>query len=113
MNGVLLLNCLPMLFRPVSRLLLLACALASGLSGCVDIPELDEGISERLRDADYPALVPIETALAIGTPQAGTAEEVDAELAARRARLEQRAAALRKPILDAESRTRLGETVGE
>lgn len=113
MNKVLLLNCLPMSVRPVSRLLLLACAFALGLSGCVDIPELDEEISKQLRDADYPMLLPIDSALAIGTTKVSSPEDVNSELAARVARLEQKAEALRQPILDAESHSRLRETVGE
>lgn len=106
-------NCLPMSFMPEFRLSIFACAVAAGLSGCVDVPELDKEIAPDLRGAGYPALVPIEAALAEGANPAQSAEDIDAELAARRAGLERRANALRNPVLDENSRQRLQETVGE
>lgn len=63
MNKVLLLKCLPMSSGLKFKAFVMVSVLALTQSGCVDIPELDNGISKDLRHADYPKLLPIETAL--------------------------------------------------
>lgn len=113
MNKVLLLKCLPMSSGLKFKAFVMVGVLALTQSGCVDIPELDNGISKDLRHADYPKLLPIETALGPELVPTQNAEDIDAELQARLARLNQRADTLRKPILNADARSRLEETVGE
>ncbi|SCZ64437.1 hypothetical protein SAMN04488118_105241 [Epibacterium ulvae] len=71
---------------------------AGALAACSNVPELDDQISPALRDADFPTLLPLDTALnATGLPNVTPAAEgkaVQDDLAARAARLRARAAAL-------------------
>lgn len=81
---------------PNLRCLALCCALLAGVAGCVEVPALDDGISRELRKADYPTLQPIPNVLAQKPLPAESAEDVQEELEARKARLQRRAAALKQ-----------------
>jgi len=81
---------LPRLPRPMpaafAALLLLAAATA-----CTPVPELDETVSDDLRAAPYPALIPLEPALAAGAAEPQRAEDLERQMTARQARLRARA----------------------
>ena len=63
-------------------------------AACTRIPELEDKLSVDLRNSDYPTLVPLDQALApLPLPDAQS-EELEQELAARSARLKNRADAL-------------------
>ena len=97
--------------RPLRIVSLLSAALL--LAGCIDVPELGETLTPEVEDAPYPDLLPLETVL-IRPPDPRTeAEEIDAELEARRAALERRAAALNAPVVDDPTRSRLEAGVSE
>lgn len=81
-----------------------------GLAGCLDAPELDDRVPASVQDADYPALVPLDSVLR-GVSQEKATKEAD-DLAARVDRLRQKADRLSGPVLDDASRDRLNDTVG-
>ncbi len=71
-----------------------ACLLAFAATGCTRVPELEDQLSADLRSADYPTLVPLDQAVE-PLPHPGTqSEELEQQLAARSARLQNRAGAL-------------------
>jgi len=71
-----------------------ACLLALATSACTRVPELEDQLSADLRSADYPVLVPQDQALE-PLPHPGTqSEELKQQMAARSARLQNRASAL-------------------
>lgn len=71
-------------------------ALCLTVAGCTrDVPELDQTRSAALRDAPYPALIPLGPALAIDAAEPDSAEKLQQEMAGRRALLNARAARLR------------------
>jgi len=71
-----------------------ACLLALTATACTRVPELEDQLSANLRAADYPALVPLDQAVE-PLPLPGTqSEELEQQLAARSARLQNRANAL-------------------
>lgn len=81
--------------------------LSLALSGCGDIPALDQAISPAAERADYPALIPLEGIM--GTPDDQTAgPDLEASLDRRLAALRARAAALRGPVIDEAGKARLG-----
>ncbi|WP_164661019.1 hypothetical protein [Tropicibacter sp. Alg240-R139] len=89
----------------------LAICLLPVLAACTQVPELNEKVSSQLQDAKYPELLPLDQAL--GPPIAPEAEarKVTQQLEARRDSLKRRAAALQNPVVDADDRDRLDETV--
>jgi hypothetical protein len=93
--------------RPMSRNLLIACTMALVLSGCADVPDLDGRISAQAAAAPYPTLQPLAPLLAQAAAPArvtpATTAAVDGDAAALRAR----AAALRGPVVDADTRARM------
>lgn len=89
----------------------LALALCAALAGCAAHPELDGTVSDEIRDASYPDLVPIETLAAQMqdnriTPEFGPAIEL------RVARLKARAARLRGLVIDRDTRARMAGGIG-
>ena len=87
---------------------LFPCCLAlSVLGACTDFPALDRTITPQMEAAAYPALVPIEPLLAQATAGRVDAARTEASLNARLARLRNRAAALRGPLLSTSERQRL------
>lgn len=88
------------------RHLILALTLA--LSACASFPELDARLDAADRNAPWPELVPTSQLIAAaGAPGAPAAS---ADLAARIAALDARAAALRGPVIDPAEAVRLGMT---
>jgi len=84
--------------RPARLCLLVGAALL--LAGCNRVPELDETQSDTLRHAAYPALIPLEPALALHAAEPDSAETLEREMNWRRALLEARAARLRAAQAD-------------
>ncbi len=85
----------------------LALLAAAGLAGCEQAPELDGTIPASLEDADFPALVPIESLL---VPLPGSREESETQLQQlqnRRDRLRERARQLGGPVVDDRTRARM------
>ena len=81
---------------------------AGGLSGCIDVPELDRSQDPSLANAPYPALIPLEPVLAGRGDPAEQADEEEAGLAARVAALNAQASALAaQPVLDPADKARL------
>lgn len=83
--------------RPCTAPACLGLLVAVGLllPGCNRVPELDSARGDALRHAPYPALIPLEHALAINAAEPDSAERLEREMGWRRARLEARAARLR------------------
>lgn len=78
---------------PARLCLLIGAALLA--AGCNRVAALDETQGPALRHADYPALIPLEPALALHAAEPDSAETLEREMDWRRARLEARAARLR------------------
>lgn len=84
------------MFPPRTVLAALACLAAlTGAPACTRVPELEATRTEALRDAPYPALIPLEHALAADAAAPDSAERLEHEMAWRRAALNARAARLR------------------
>lgn len=71
--------------------------------GCAQVPELDATVPEHLKDAAYPALIPLDGSLATEILPADAASEIEDHLAGRRDRLQARAKRLNSPVTDPES----------
>lgn len=81
-------------------------ALILTLPACASFPELDARLDADDRNAPWPALVPTSQLIAAaGAPEAPAAS---ADLAARIAALDARAAALRGAVIDESEAARLG-----
>ena len=91
--------------RPSFALLIPLC-----LAACSQFPELDASVSDSVRDANNPDLVPLAQ-LDVAARQGRITDETTQGTQARIARLEARAARLRGSVLDAPSRKRLAQTV--
>lgn len=63
--------------------------------GCTPVPELDDTVTADLRAAPYPALIPLEPALAQNAPEPQKAEALEQQMQARQAALNARAQRLR------------------
>lgn len=63
--------------------------------GCTPVPELDDTVTADLRAAPYPALIPLEPALAQNAPEPQKAETLEQQMQARQAALNARAQRLR------------------
>ncbi len=71
-----------------------ACLLALTATACTRVPELEDQLNADLRSSDYPTLVPLDQAVQ-PLPLPGTqSKELERQLAARSARLQNRARAL-------------------
>ncbi|WP_089904779.1 hypothetical protein [Loktanella fryxellensis] len=98
-------RCRPGCLPPRSRVVV--CAVALILSGCAEVPDLDGRISAAAAAAPYPTLQPLAPMLVQAAAPArvtpATTAAVDGDAAALRAR----AAALRGPVVDADTRARM------
>ena len=90
--------------RPAPVLML---CLLGMCAACTRFPELDAVESPDVQAAEYPALLPIETLLASDPPTA--TPEMQTGIDARAEALRRRAGALRGPVLDDTTRTRLDD----
>lgn len=90
------------------RLASLAAVLS--LAGCTTFPALDAAVSQRPDPGPAPELLPIDSLLA-ATGGARLDAADGAALAARAARLRARAALMRGPVLDPETRARLAAAI--
>lgn len=78
------------------------------LGACAQFPELDGTVAPDLRDADFPALVPLESLRVTNGRVIANPAETTQNLEARIAGLRARAAALqRRDIVDASTEQRL------
>lgn len=93
-------------FRPAGFLAALA------LAGCASFPELDAAITPEARTAPYPVIAPLADITAQTAPPRGAAESAD-DIAARAARLRERAATLDGPVVDAATREALRTAQGD
>lgn len=71
-----------------------ACVGIGLLSACTQVPKLQEQITDDLKQAAYPDLVPLDQTLAPLPDPTTASSELERELAARRARLRARAQAV-------------------
>ncbi|MQY42652.1 hypothetical protein GG681_08350 [Epibacterium sp. SM1969] len=78
--------------RPVLPVLLLSLALAAA---CTRVPEIEDQLTDDLRNAPYPELIPLDGVVEDRAAPSEEAQELEAELARRAARLKARAAALK------------------
>lgn len=84
-----------------------ALVLCLALTACTQFPELDGAVTPDLKNADFPALVPLDPLRAQATAVVGDPVETTNRLENRVAALRARAAALqRRPIVDASTRSR-------
>lgn len=83
------------------------------VSACTEVPELDSTIPGHIRKAPYPKLVPLDRALISAPLPQVRSEELEKSLAARQARLQARARDLNSPVVDAASRKRMQDGVGQ
>ncbi len=78
------------------------------LAACTQFPELDGTVAPDLENADFPALVPLDTVRSISDPLVADPVATTETLNARVAALRARARALQsRPILDPATRARL------
>ena len=82
------------------------------LPACTQFPELDGVTSDVAENADYPTLLPLDPLMQSTSLPNADAEETEAELQARVAALQARAARLRGQVVDPETRRRLSEDAG-
>jgi hypothetical protein len=87
----------------------IALLVTAGLAACTQFPDLDRTISPEVASADYPALVPLEPLLAAAIVGRVDADQTQAELEARVARLRARATRLRGSVLTGREKQRLAE----
>jgi hypothetical protein len=80
------------------------------LAACTDFPALDAAVSRRPDPGPAPDLLPIDTLLS-ATAGARLDASDGAALAARAERLRARAALMRGPVLDPETRARLAAAI--
>lgn len=86
----------------------LACLLALPLvAGCADVPDLADTVPANLENADYPALVPIETLLVPLPAPREQSDDIRASLESRRDALRARADRLNTSVVDDETRKRM------
>jgi hypothetical protein len=83
--------------------------LAAVLTGCTDFPEVDAALSRGDPQAEFPALLPFEDILSADDPR--LSETDDEALIARAADLQGRADALRRPVIDGQTRDRMEDGV--
>lgn len=76
--------------RP-TRAILAALATFAAATACTPVPELEQAVSGDLRAAPYPALIPLEPALAAGAAERQDPEALERQMTARQARLKARA----------------------
>ncbi|WP_425043999.1 hypothetical protein [Primorskyibacter sp. S87] len=82
------------------------------LAACTNVPELQERLTDDLRNAKYPALVPLDQALKAQSPKGDEAQELEDSLTARRDGLQNRAKALNETeAVDEETRLRMQQGV--
>ncbi len=80
------------------------------LAGCTDFPQLDDVVSERAKNADFPELVALDSLLAdVNEHQINPSTPL--YLQSRLARLRARAARLNKPVIDQKTRAKLAAAV--
>lgn len=75
-------------------LTLCACFLTLMTTACTRVPELEDQLTADLKSADYPELAPLEQAVEPLPLPATQSAELEQQLLARSARLQQRARAL-------------------
>lgn len=90
---------------------LIAAAALCAAQACTQVPALDETVTDDLRQAAYPALVPLGTALPpLPAPQ-DEAARLESALNGRRDNLKSRTGALQSQIIDEKTRKRMDEGV--
>lgn len=96
---------------PTPSSLLSALTVALTLTGCAEVPELDEAVPDWVAAADYPQLIPLDTPDMRASEPQQISEALQTELDARRARLEARARELQGEVIDSETEERMARGV--
>lgn len=79
----------------------------AALGGCVTLPDLEDGVTAQAKEADYPLLRPQDELLADADAAESDQVSERADLAARVAALQNRAANLRSDVLEQAEKDRL------
>lgn len=99
--------------QPFSRFpsfFVLPAVVALALTGCAAPPNVGRPMSDAVKRADYPRILPLDAVLA-QRPDVAPAEEIAAPLASRASALRARAARLRGPIVDQSTRSRMRDAL--
>lgn len=91
----------------VPRVLFVLVFLTGLLAGCINVPELDDAISEDARDNAYPKLIELDGKLAAANKGKKAARAASKNLASRARSLKRRAKRLRGPVVDKRTRRRM------
>ncbi|MEM8730697.1 MAG: hypothetical protein AAGF79_12340 [Pseudomonadota bacterium] len=87
-------------------------SLLLGLGGCISVPELDDVGDPGIANAAYPDLIPLDGVLNGAQASGQSADDLQADLQGRAARLQREADTLRAAdVLDPEERARLQASV--
>lgn len=89
-----------------ARLAIAICVFGAALTACSTFPELDASVSDEVRDAPYPDLVPMAS-LENRTAEARITDQTLPSVTARIDGLKARAARLRGTVIDAPTRRRM------
>lgn len=89
-----------------ARLAIAISMICAALAACSTFPELDASVSDEVRDAPYPDLVPMAS-LEQRTTEGRITDATLPDVNARIARLKARAARLRGTVIDAPTRRRM------
>jgi hypothetical protein len=84
-------------------------SLALVVTACAEFPEVDAALSRGDPQAGYPDLLPLEALLSADDPR--ISETDDRALLGRAAALRARANALRRPVIDRQTRSRMEDGV--
>lgn len=89
------------------RILILLSVSAALLSACINMPDLDDAVSEQARSGRYPKLAQLEGVEDAAFEGAEVTEKASASLKSRAERLRKRATKLRRPIIDRRTKNRM------
>lgn len=81
------------------------------IAACSDLPDIKDSLSAQTAAAPYPALIALQPVATQTDALDQNALETEEELRLRSEALRARAAGLRKPVLDADERSRLTPTL--
>ncbi len=89
------------------RVLIVLVFLTGLLASCINVPELDDAISDNARNNAYPKLIQLDGRLAVATEGKEASLAASKNLAARAKNLKRRAKRLRGPVIDNRTRRRM------
>ncbi|GAA6190671.1 hypothetical protein NBRC116597_05900 [Phaeobacter sp. NW0010-22] len=83
------------------------------LAACTQVPELKDTVTADMSKADFPDLVPLDTALGPAVDPEDEASKLQNELVGRRERLRNRATQLQASVVDDTTRDRLNTGISQ